>query len=57
MPGRDFFKRFRKDQLTDYLVRSGDKEASESLSSKDQQVEQAVTVAGSDKAFQFGFDK
>ena len=57
VPGEDFFKRFRTDQLIDYLRRSGDKEAGKTEKKKGEHVNHCIAVAGTDAAFQFGLAK
>ena len=57
VPGKDFFKRFRTDQLIDYRKRSGDKEAGHTPKKKEAHVDDCIVAAGTEAAFQFGYDK
>ena len=54
VPGEDFFKRFRTDQLIDYRRRSGDKEAGKTPKKKGDHVADCVVLADSSWAFTFG---
>jgi ParB-like chromosome segregation protein Spo0J len=56
-PGKDFFKRFRTDQLIDYRKRSGDKEAGHTPKKKEAHVLDCVVAADGASAFGFGLVK
>jgi ParB-like chromosome segregation protein Spo0J len=54
VPGEDFFKRFRTDQLIDYRKRSGDSEAGKTTKKKGDHVKDCVVAATGRHAFKFG---
>jgi hypothetical protein len=54
VPGEDFFKRFRTDQLIDYRRRSGDSEAGKTAKKKGDHVTDCVVAATGRHAFKFG---
>jgi ParB-like chromosome segregation protein Spo0J len=54
VPGEDFFKRFRTDQLIDYRRRSGDSEAGKTAKKKGDHVKDCVVAATGRHAFKFG---
>jgi ParB-like chromosome segregation protein Spo0J len=54
VPGEDFFKRFRTDQLIDYRRRSGDSEAGKTVKKKGDHVKDCVVAATGRHAFKFG---
>lgn len=56
-PDKDFFKRFRTDQLIDYRKRCGDKEAGHTPKKKEAHVLDCVVLAGEETAFTFGLLK
>jgi ParB-like chromosome segregation protein Spo0J len=56
-PGKDFFKRFRTDQLIDYRKRSGDKEAGHTPKKKEAHVLDCVVAADTEAGFTFGLIK
>jgi len=57
VPGEDFFKRWRTDQLIDYRRRSGDKEAGKTAKKKGDHVKDCVVAATTPKAFKLGLIK
>jgi len=57
LPGEDFFKRFRTDQLLDYRRRCGDKEAGKTPKKKGDHVADCVVAAVGPKAFKFGYGR
>jgi ParB-like chromosome segregation protein Spo0J len=56
-PGKDFFKRYRTDQLIDYRKRSGDKEAGATAKKKEDHVADCVKLSGFDGAYGLGLVK
>src|SRR4029077_5679492 len=57
VPGEDFFKRFRTDQLIDYRRRSGDKGAGKTAKPKGDHVKDCVVAATESGAFKLGLIK
>lgn len=57
VPGEDFFKRYRTDQLIDYRRRSGDKEAGKTAKKKGDHVKDCVVAAVSPTAYKLGLIK
>ena len=57
VPGEDFFKRWRTDQLIDYRKRSGEREAGHVPKKKGDHVKDCIVVATTPKAFKLGLIK
>ena len=57
VPGEDFFKRWRTDQLIDYRKRSGEREAGHVPKKKGDHVKDCIVVATTSKAFKLGLIK
>ena len=54
VPGSDFFKRYRTDQLIDYRRRSGDRDAGKTVKKKGDHVADCVVAATTPGAFKLG---